>query len=105
MILSIQTLRNVVEKDVLILKKRKTIFYLNVFLFFEFSDQYIGSFIKYDMMRVIEPFLQEALLVCGENPRLGSQFVEVGGFLLFKTVEKNFKSSENSNSFFSSSHI
>lgn len=48
--------------------------------FLNLIDQYIGSFIKYDMMRVVEPFLQEALLKCGENPRLGSQFVEVGIF-------------------------
>lgn len=39
---------------------------------FWISDQYIGNFIRYDMVRSMVSFLKKALENCNENPKLGA---------------------------------
>lgn len=45
---------------------------LHILVVFLFADQYIGNFIRYDVVRSMFSFLKEALSNCGENPKIGS---------------------------------
>lgn len=38
----------------------------------DLSNQYIGNFIRYDIVRSMFSFLRQALVNCGENPKLGA---------------------------------
>lgn len=38
----------------------------------DLSNQYIGNFIRYDIVRSMITFIQQALNNCGENPKVGS---------------------------------
>lgn len=51
-------------------------------------DQYIGSFIKYDVIRLITPFLREAFIRCDLSPLLAYRGLKVSEHKVSKSTLK-----------------